>query len=229
MSVSDAQAKTLQSGAPRRPMSRWAVASLLLGIGICPPLSVSAIFCGIRALMAMRYRPELRGRSLAILGIIAGFLSLALFAWLAVWWNDTARRPMIDGPLAAIKAGQSGDVAQFKAWFTEAGASASDEEAASFLNALTTRYGQLSGSQQRVDLLDPEAIRRFKQPVVWYEFLFSSGSVPAMSQFILFDPVTGSRLARFAFVMIQDADAGDLVYPLSMQPEALALEPDNVQ
>ena len=50
-----------------------------------------------------------------------------------------------------------------------------------------------------------------------------------MSQFILFDPVTGSRLARFAFVMIQDADAGDLVYPLSMQPEALVLEPDNVQ
>ena len=136
---------------------------------------------------------------------------------------------MIDGPLAAIKAGQSGDVAQFKAWFTEAGASASDEEAAAFLNTLTTRYGQLSGSQQREDLLDPEVIRRFKQPVVWYEFLFSSGSVPAMSQFILFDPVTGSRLARFSFVMIQDADAGDLVYPLSMQPEALMLEPDDVQ
>ena len=73
--------------------------------------------------------------------------------------------------------------------------------------------------------MDPDANRRFKQPVVWYEFLFSSGSVPGVSQFILFDPVTGVRVARFSYVMLEDAEAGNLVYPLSMQPEALALEP----
>ncbi len=128
MAVSDARAKIEPTALGKRPMSRWAVASFLLGLGICAPLSVAAIFCGIRSLMDMRHRPQLRGRPLAILGMIFGFIGIVATVLLGVWWNETVRRPMIDGPVAAIQAGQLGQIAEFKSWFTQPGASAPDQE-----------------------------------------------------------------------------------------------------
>ena len=87
-------AKTLPVRGSRRISSSAALCLLLSGVGFLVPVigSVPALVCGHIARRRFRAEPTLRGRGLAIAGLVIGYASLAyslyilaIVAWVALY------------------------------------------------------------------------------------------------------------------------------------------------
>ncbi len=132
---------------------------------------------------------------------------------------------MIEGPRAALVAGQSGDLAGFRAGFTGAGALPGDAEAIAFLGELESRYGRFLGSRQ-------DRLRESLGPAepggrrIPYVLEFESGEVAAEAEFVIRQAGSGGFVGRFAWLSIRDDELGDLVYPKSAQANADTTAPD---
>ena len=122
---------------------------------------------------------------------------------------------MINGPIAELRAGLSGDVTGFSLSFVDG----SEDEAMVFLSALAERYGALSSMAQREDDDFPNTSPPV--PVIPYVMEFEAGLVEAEAAFIIRDE-RGRFVLRWAWLAVRDPDGTDLVYPSSMRDNAAA-------
>lgn len=205
---------------PRR--SVWAMAALGCSLVVfCPPLTILGPLLGWRALIQIRSNPNRTGRTMAILAILVGVISTGFWSWGAFWWNSRVRTPMIAGPIRAIMAGQSGDVAGFRAGFSDDAMQADDEEIRLFLEEISDRYGLLESIRQRTvedDALLTYQMQSYRIP---YEMVFETGPIKAEAEFILFSPEGTGFVGRFAWLAVRDPELGDLVFPASAASESL--------
>ena len=193
--------------------SLWALASLLCAIAfICPIAPILSLVFALVGTLDLRRHPHRRGKRMVTAGVIVSVLALGGWGVAARLWEVHARRPMLYGPVEAIAAGQTGDVAGFRVAFLDR---TSEPEAVAFLDSVTERYGRLAGSSQRDDGAQPvSTVRRARIP---YTFLFETGPVEAEAEFII-AAEHGGFVLRFAWVVIHDPVMGDLVYPATEAP-----------
>jgi len=195
-------------------MSLWAAASLICSLAVCPPLCLIGPALGLVALARMRHGPAQRGRGLAIAGISVG-LAVCL-GWLAAGraWHVYVRRPLLEGPRAALRAGFAGDVPRFRAAFVDGG-DGDDLAAAAFIAELRRRYGAFvttslapapEGEQPKID---------WNRPRVRYRIEFGQETVDSESVFVIKDPDRSGYVLRFAWLLVHDPVRGDLGYPTS--------------
>ncbi len=197
----------------KQQTSLWALASLLCAIAfICPIAPILSLVFALVGTLDLRRHPHRRGKRLVAAGVIVSVLALCGWGVAARLWEVHARRPMLYGPVEAIAAGQTGDVAGFRVAFLDR---TSEPEAVAFLDSVTERYGRLAGSSQRDDGAQPvSTVRRARIP---YTFLFETGPVEAEAEFII-AAEHGGFVLRFAWVVIHDPVMGDLVYPATEAP-----------
>jgi hypothetical protein len=177
---------------------------------------------GVIGLRQTRPGSPYRGRGRAAAGCIIGGVACVGWAVVAGLWNVNVRRPLIEGPRAALTAGFAGDARAFMAAFTEPPAGG-ETEASAFIEALRSRYGGFRTSRQRLsDAAPPEFDPR--RPRVRYRLEFERATVDAEAVFVITDP-DGSKpvrgfVLRFAWLLVHDADQGDLAYPTVARPPA---------
>jgi hypothetical protein len=151
----------------------------------------------------------LRGRGLAIAGIILGLL-LTVGQVVVIGYLYNGFKFVAIGPQEALAAGLKGDVAGFKSHFHGAGATASDVEAGTFLAVLTDRYGAL-------DVIHPVQQQggTFGEPVVKlpYTAKFEKGQLDAEVEIAVADKPTGKFMFKLVSITIRDPDKGNLTYP----------------
>lgn len=206
------------NAAARPRVTPWATASLLCSVVVfCPVASLIAPLLGMKAIAEIRAKPGVGGLNLAVAGIIIGVISVLGWAGLATWWHYNVRLPMMEGPLAEIRAAQMGNPAVFRAAFVGDAAQATDEEIAVFLSAMARRWGVLRAITPDLSPdADASGEHRFHARVP-YVFHFEQGVVvPARVELLLF--ADGLR-PRWMSITLHDEMRGDLTFPTAQQGE----------
>ncbi len=202
-------------GAPAAPRtSRWSIAAILCSSAIfCPPLALVGPLLGVYALIDIRRRPHLKGRRLAVAGMVIGLLVTAGWIRGAWWWDRNARAPMLTGPRTAFAAGFAGDLKGFKAEFIGDAATARDAEVATFIVKLRRRYGEFidcaSDEEGQVDgsALDQAGVS------IPYTLRFERAEVEARAVFHVWAEDEPGLVLKFSSVVVLDPEEGDLAYP----------------
>lgn len=227
---------------PAASVSGLAFLAFFFSIGVCPIVTLAGPIIGYFALRDIRKRRAagrlVLGRTPAILAIVLGIVLTPLTTAGIIWWQRNVRTPMIHGPLAGFKAGQSGDVAAFEASFCGGDEPASPKRpenddvtgaaAAGFLSELARRYGTIETIVQddsRQIALSDDGL----QMVIPYLLNFEQGTVPGRGSFVLRGEDGEGRLIMtcFEWFIIEDA-AGELAWPPGATgPEAPLLPPDD--
>ena len=131
--------------------SRLAISSLICSIICCLPFTtIPGILLGAGALLSIGKNPALRGRGLAITGIVLGviFTIGQVLIYPAIWGVFKDSMEVVEaGPRDALTAGFADDPAAFKAEFHGTGANATDAEVQAFVDELRDRYGAFVGSR----------------------------------------------------------------------------------
>lgn len=202
------------SGAARRKMSGWAIASLLCSTAIfCPPLTLIGPLLGVRALVLIGRDPGRRGRALAVSAIVIGVLLTAGWSYGLSWWDHHARQPMLTGPQAALRAGFRGDPDAFRSQFHGPGATAGDAQIAALVSELRRRYGAfIDASIESDGQVDGSAFDRSGVGLP-YILRFESATVPATAVFNVWVQDQPGLVLKFASFVVVDPDRGDLIYP----------------
>jgi hypothetical protein len=157
-------------------------------------------------------RPDYRGRGLAVAGIVLGLLFTTGWLMFGAWWNANVRRPLIDGPGAALQQGFAGNTAGFRGAFLYDGAPPDEREAIAFINQLRQRYGELREVRQAAEApWKDDATDRTRLRVA-YVFDFTKTDVVGEATFVLSNPA-GGLVLKWAYIVVRDAAQGDLVYP----------------
>lgn len=221
-----ADEETIQSGATPPRHSGWAIAAILCSLAVfCPPLTILSPLLATRALFHIKASPGRKGKGLAILALVLGGVITFGWGWGAWWWNGNIRKPMIRGPVEALTAGFSGDLAGFKSGFFGDGAISSDEEAGRFLSELESRYGRLFSMSQR-KLQDANQLGyQMRGYRITYLMTFETGPINAEGRFVITSADRPGLIGRFAWLAVFDEEQGDLVYPASAAEEALGEKP----
>ncbi len=223
--LSDERSAAADALPPERT-SGWAIASLICAIGIaCPLLALIAPLLGLKAVAHIRSTPGTGGMRLAMSGIALGLVGVIFWISAAIWWNAEGRQRMLNGPQDELRAGLAGDIASFKAGFTEPGASAADAEALRFLNELSTRYGRFERIQQDTFRPDPEPGRL--SDVIPYVLHFDRRLVQAEARLVLF---ADGLQPKWGYIVVLDDERGDFSFPPGEQrlPEPPPAQQDDV-
>lgn len=210
------------SAVPQAPQttSKLAIWSLVCSLIICCPITtLLGPLLGLIALGKIGSNPMLKGRGLAVAGILIGLLmtaGIAVGAYLAAPTFDkyfiAPARFTIRGPADALSAGLSGDIAGFKDAFQGDGATATDAEAQAFIDELRNRYGGFVSSQVAQQGAQPTIGQTaFTMP---YTVTFDNGTVTAQTEVIIADPATRDLVMKIGSITIEDPDKGDLRYPV---------------
>ncbi|MCA9285901.1 MAG: DUF4190 domain-containing protein [Phycisphaerales bacterium] len=194
-----------------------AILALVCALFICLPVAPIGVLLGILALVTMAGKSHLRGRGMAIAAIVIGLVVSAIWAfvvWIAVLYGVPAAKFVAEGPTAAMQALTGDDVAEFKASFRGAGATAGDEVAQQFMDEVTRRYGIFSLA--RLDQSAQSAGGQQGSPAVELPYVleFAGGkSIPADVELIFADQQTGAMVLKLGWIRINDEKNGDLRYP----------------
>jgi len=217
--VTDQSTGASSAAGSGRHLSPWAVLSIVTAVFFLCPLSTAiAPLLGLKALSEVRANPELRGRTLAKAGIVLGLVLTGAWIGAGFWWNASARQPMLNGPVEALRAGLAGDVAGFQAQLCCEAANADVTEAEQFLNALSQRYGRLLEIRQSPQAPAPDqptgtGLRRR----IPYLLMFERKAAPAVAEFVVFTEDEPGLQLKFSSIEVFDDDEGDLTYPPSLQ------------
>lgn len=192
------------------PVSIWAMLSLLCSLVVfCPVLTLLGPLLGVKALMDIRSRPWLRGRGIALAGIIIGLIATAMSGGAGYWWHVNVRTPILHGPAEELRAGYAGDYDRFRAGFIGAGAEASDDAVEAFFRELDRRYGRLISITQDRTVEDEDDAEGLN-PYVPYVFHFEREIASAEAELVLF---AEGLSPRWKSIMISDPAWGELIYP----------------
>ena len=218
--------ETMQCEATPPRTSGWAISALLCSLAVfCPPLTILSPLLAVRALYHIKTAPRRKGRGLAIMALVLGGLTTLGWGWGAWWWNGNIRMPMIRGPLEALRAGTTGDLAGFKSGFFGDGAISSDEEAGRFLSELESRYGRLLSMAQWKGQGAAPAGYQMRGYRITYLMSFETGPINAEGSFVITSADHPGFIGRFVWLALFDEEQGDLVYPASATEEALGKKP----
>ncbi len=209
--------------APAPPAPRtslWAAASLISSLLLVPPLCIIAPLLGLAGLAQTR-RGGYRGRRLALAGIAIGLVTTAAWGGAAAWWHVNVRRPLLDGPREALVAGFGGDTRAFAAAFVAGASGPPAAEAGTFIEEARQRYGAfVSIEQDHAARPTPAGPLDRRRPVIRYRVRFERATLPAEAQFVRARGAGLAMVLKWGYLIVYDAERGDLAYPLSAGAEA---------
>lgn len=199
-----------------KQVSRLAIASLILSLVFCCPLTTLAgIITGSMAVIKTIHNQALTGRWIAILAIIISLAGTGLQISVVNWGYYAVFKPIMTGPETAIPAGEAGDITTFQSHFVTSAANQSkNEDAKEFLATLKDRYGAFQGAsldQGSTPTKTPTAGQDF---IGDYQLDFAKGRIRCTCTFEIGDAKGGLSM-RIKEIVIHDVDHGDLTYPLN--------------
>lgn len=200
--------------------SAMSITSLVLSlVGIIPccgmlTAPIGAIL-GIIAFIRCSANPMLKGKGLALAGIVFGVIFTAAQFGGAYWLYIKFGQPIVHGPREAFTAASNGDIAGFKSQFIGAGATASDEEANAFVTEVERRYGKFIICHLQDNAQPPPAGSQQPNITLPYTFQFVNNSVTGEATYEFVDQLTGQLVQKWSKVVIHDPALGDLTYPPS--------------
>lgn len=207
--------------------SGLAVTSLVMSlIGVIPCLGLLTAPIGVLlgCIGVVAIRPPKTGKGMAVAAILIGVVTFSVQAYFSKKAYDFMYgfyALMMKGPNDALALGASGDIAGFKASFVGSGASASDDEARAFLDALRDRYGNFQSAELDQSAGPPPTGTGQPAIVMPYVLRFDSRVANCEAEVVLADQATGDFVKKIGYIRVIDASAGDLVYP----PGAVAEPP----
>ncbi|MCA9289674.1 MAG: DUF4190 domain-containing protein [Phycisphaerales bacterium] len=207
--------------ATRPQLSLWAFAAFCCSLIMCfPPMPLIAPILALFGLREVRRRPDRSGRGLARAALVISGVALVLYVGLAWAWHVTVRRPVLDGPLPALRAGVDDPAALASAF----GRPESADEARVFMRELVRRYGDIQSISAPAAAPTREIAVAMNAAVpgglvMAYEIEFDRGGRAAYASFLLTDPSGWPPRATWGWLVILDPVAGDLLYPASSSGE----------
>jgi len=203
--------------------SGLAIGSLVCSlIFFCPITTIIGPILGVIALATMGGDPPRKGKGLAAIGIILGVVFTAgqfYFGSKAYQFMAGYISFVMEGPDEALSAGMDGDIVAFKASFHGPGATASDEEARAFMDALRERYGDFGSAAFDQQSGQPPMGQPGQAAMPFpYIIEFSSGRVDAEVELVFADESTGEVFKKLGYITVFDEELGDLTYPSSRKP-----------
>ena len=193
-------------------MSACAVASLVLGLVLCCPLtSVAAIVLGAVGLNATKARMA-SGRGLAIAGLGLGLVGTALQLAFGAWSYTTIYAPLMEGPAPALRAGLDGGASAMVSRFTIPEGTKVDAEAAAFLEAIKSRYGNLVSCALDRSTQAPTPDSKRPEFEADFELRFERATIKARSCTEITTPQGGLSM-KLRWIELIDPAQGDLRFP----------------
>ncbi|HWB20829.1 MAG TPA: DUF4190 domain-containing protein [Phycisphaerales bacterium] len=216
-SDSSVASKVSGTGVNRPHYSVWAMAALLTSLAvICPLATLIGPLLAVRALVAIKANPQLRGRWMAISAIIIGLVVTVIWLGGAFWWHISVRRPMQEGPLTAFTL-HNPDALLRK--FTTEAKSATAAEADQFLQQVRTSLGTFQGAAPKLDYLPPNTPAG--EFPISYILHGSNGDMPATAYFVVFANGRAPFVNKFRWIYVLDPNAGPLYFPPECKDEIL--------
>ena len=193
--------------------SKLAIASLVCSLILCCPVTtILGVLLGIGGVVVTGANSALRGRGLALAGLILGLVFTGGQIVAGNWGYTKFAKPVIQGPADALIVGAQGDLDGFRDYFTGKAAKASDAEVKGFLDALQNRYGafrSLSFDDSRGQQQQTQGGRG----TFPYLLEFADASVEAEAELIFADEATGQLVMKWNFIEVFDDELGDMVFP----------------
>lgn len=193
--------------------SGLAISSLVCSLIFCCPLTtIIGPILGLIAFVSIGSKPNLRGKGLALTGIILGVLMTTLQAWAGFQLFDKFVKPALEGPQTVLVAGFANDMSAFRDGLADGAVGVTDEEIQEFIDQLRSRYGEFSSTEFHPSQSAPTA---FGQPIILYTYLlhFSDSTVTADVEIVIADPQTGQFVMKLGVMTIRDSENGDLSFP----------------
>ncbi|MFM1883085.1 MAG: hypothetical protein RJA05_1494 [Planctomycetota bacterium] len=200
--------------APSPPprMSVCAVASLVLGLVLCCPLtSLAAIVLGAVGLNATKARMA-SGRGLAIAGLALGLVGTALQVAFGAWSYTTIYAPLMQGPAPALRAGLDRDAAAMVEQFVAPEDSSLEAEATAFLDTVKSRYGSLVACELDRSTQAPTPDSKRPEFEADFEIRFERATIKARSCTLITTP-DGRLSMKLRWIELIDPALGDLRFP----------------
>jgi hypothetical protein len=200
--------------APSPPprMSVCAVASLVLGLVLCCPLtSLAAIVLGAVGLNATKARMA-SGRGLAIAGLALGLVGTALQVAFGAWSYTTIYAPLMQGPAPALRAGLDRGGAAMVEQFVAPEDSSLDAEATAFLDTVKSRYGSLVACELDRSTQAPTPDSKRPEFEADFEIRFERATIKARSCTLITTP-DGRLSMKLRWIELIDPALGDLRFP----------------
>jgi len=183
--------------------------AMALSVGLCPLVTVLGIPLSLFALADIK-RNNRRGRRVAIAALWVSLLSTPITGTFAWWWNAKVRTALLDGPVAALRAGQQGDVAAFLEGMGGASGPSSESEAARFLSSVSRQWGTVQSMRQTPEQPDVQA----PAGACWvgYDVLFEHGAALGRAKYVLQSP-QGTYVLAFQALVLTAEDGAELRWP----------------
>lgn len=200
--------------APSPPprMSVCAVASLVLGLVLCCPLtSLAAIVLGAVGLNATKARMA-SGRGLAIAGLALGLVGTALQVAFGAWSYTTIYAPLMQGPAPALRAGLDRGAAAMMEQFVAPDDSSLEAEATAFLDTVKGRYGSLVACELDRSTQAPTPDSKRPEFEADFEIRFERATIKARSCTLITTP-DGRLSMKLRWIELIDPALGDLRFP----------------
>ncbi|NBX36917.1 MAG: DUF4190 domain-containing protein [Planctomycetes bacterium] len=217
--MADSFSTALADAEQPRPVSKAAIASLVLSLVFCCPLtSLAGIVTGLFAVLGSGQK--VTGKWLAILGMLLGVAGLTLQGAGGVLGYNAVVRPILIGPQNAIIAGQAGNITAFRDSFIPISDAKGGSEAAAdaFIQELTNRYGTLKTAA--LDQNSAPSTPQSASQAFTGEYLldFTNGRIRARCSMEIADQ-KGQLSMKIISVEVSDAQYGNLSYPAA--PEGM--------
>lgn len=207
--------------------SPLAIASLVCSLICCVPVTtIPGILLGIWAMVSINGNPALKGKGLAMAGILLGVIFTAGQAFVypkAIEFIGKSWEMVMRGPNDALTSGFAGDPTAFKSHFYGKGVRASDAEAQAFIDTIRSRYGEFQGCE--VDQSGQPPVS-FGQPTATFAYVltFDNAVVDCRTKIIWADERTSATVFKLGRITITDPDFDDLTYPAKTPPPGLETE-----
>jgi len=193
-------------------LSVCAVASLVLGLVLCCPLtSVAAIVLGAVGLNATKARMA-SGRGLAVTGLVLGLIGTALQVAFGAWSYTTIYAPLMEGPAPALRAGLDGGAPAMVSRFTIPEGTKVDAEASAFLEAIKSRYGNLVTCELDRSTQAPTPDSKRREFEADFELRFERATIKARSCVEITTPMSALSM-KLRWIELIDPAQGDLRFP----------------
>jgi hypothetical protein len=193
--------------------SGLAIGSLISSLIFCCPITtIIGVVVGLVALGRISSNPQLKGRGIAMTGIVLGILFTIGQIWIGfkIYEGYGIFR---DAPYVALEPGFQGDYAAFRDAFGAAGQAATDDDARAFIDALRSRYGELRGSD-----IDFKAFQGMQQPApgqteFTLPWLIVFANAEVIAELTIREQDQRKDEIVFSRIKVLDSARGDLEFP----------------
>ena len=209
-----------QNTSTQQKRSGLATASLICSLIVCCPIvTIVGVILGIVALFRIR-SSGMTGRGLAWSGIIIGLLTTIVSSLIIAFIASAAMEVLDQTPklvTTAIQSGIDGDVEAFRAEFSFEAASAQDEEVATFIETLTSRYGTFDEAVIDMAAMQGSQESSNGQAELPMQLVFETQSVSSTVVIDIGQSEESWIDVKIQCLSIHDSEKGDLAFPIASQ------------